>query len=93
MVAAPPASAAVRAVAHKDGRVSVGDVTPVAIDARLAEAAESGETVEVILVLRGKMRRAARAGRWRIRLATGGVLTFAADLVLAATRVPRAARR
>ena len=69
------------------------DVSPLAIDARLAEAADSGDTVEVILVLRGKMRRAARTGRWRIRLATGGVLTFAADLVLAATRMPRPARR
>ena len=73
--------------------MSAHDISPVAIEARLAEAAESGETLEVILVVRGKMRRAARAGRWRIRLVTGGVLTFAADLVLAATRVPRPARR
>jgi hypothetical protein len=93
MVAAAAALAAPRAAAREDTRMSARDSSPVAIDARLAEAAETGETLELILVLRGRMRRAARAGRWRIRLATGGVLTFAADLVLAATRVSRPARR
>ena len=73
--------------------MSPRDINPAGIDDRLAQAAESDEVLEVILVLRGKMRRAARAGRWRIRLAAGGVLTFAAESVLAATRVPRPARR
>jgi hypothetical protein len=72
--------------------MSPREITPTGIDARLAQAAESGETLEVILVLRGKMRPTTRAGRWRIRLAAGGVLTFAAETVLAATRVPRPAR-
>ena len=69
------------------------DVSPATIEGRLAQAAESGETLEVILVLRGKVRRAAGAHRWRVRLTEGGVLTFSAETVVAATGVPRPARR
>ena len=40
-----------------------------------------------------KANRAARAGRWRIRLLGGGSATFAADSVLAVTPVRRRGRR
>jgi len=63
------------------------------VDARLAESAGRGEEVEVILVVRGTVRRSARPGRWRIRLAGGGVLTFAAEWLVAATATRRATRR
>ena len=64
-----------------------------AIAGRLTEAATAGETLEVILVLRGRVRPAPGAGRWRLKLHDGRVLTFAADAVVAATPVPRPARR
>ena len=63
------------------------------INARLAEAAARGETLEVILVLRGKVRVARGSDRWRIREAGGRVLTFRAAAVVAATPVKRAERR
>ncbi len=59
------------------------------INARLAEAAARGETLEVILVLRGKVRVARGSDRWRIREAGGRVLTFRATTVVAATTVAR----
>lgn len=62
------------------------------VDARLGEAAMSGERLEVILVLRGKVRRAAGTGGWRIRLDNGRVLTFRADAVVAATSLPKRPR-
>ncbi len=62
------------------------------VNARLAEAASSGDTYEVILVARGKVRAMRTGGRWRIRLDGGGVLTFSAASVVAATPVPRAPR-
>ena len=55
------------------------------INARLAEAAARGETLEVILVLRG-------SDRWRIREADGRVLTFRATTVVAATPIEGRAR-
>jgi hypothetical protein len=63
-----------------------------AINARLAQAAASGETLEVILVLRGSLRPGRGSGRWRIRAEGGGVLTFRAEAVVAATPVARAGR-
>jgi hypothetical protein len=63
------------------------------VNARLDVAAASGDGLEVILVLRGRVRRAPGAGRWRIRLENGRVLTFPAELVVAATPVPRGPRR
>ena len=68
------------------------DAAPATLDARLAEAAERGQTLEVILVLRGSVRQAAGAGRWRIRLENGRVLTFDGECVVAATPIPRAPR-
>ena len=62
------------------------------INARLAEAAARGETLEVILVLRGKVRVARGSNRWRIREAGGRVLTFRATTVVAATSVANAPR-
>ena len=62
------------------------------INARLAEAAARGETLEVILVLRGKVRVARGSNRWRIREAGGRVLTFRATTVVAATSVESAPR-
>ncbi len=71
-----------------------GDATPEALDIRLAEAVELGQTLEVILVLRGKVRRVAGGRRWRIRVEGGRVVTFAGDWVVAATPVtPRAGPR
>jgi hypothetical protein len=61
------------------------------INARLAEAAERGEEVEVILVLSGCVRRVAGTDRWRIRAAGRRVVTFRAESVVAAT--PAAAVR
>jgi len=62
------------------------------VNSRLAAAAEGGETLEVILVLRGKVRRAVGSGRWRIQLEGRRVLTFQADCVLATTAVARRLR-
>ena len=67
------------------------DATPEILDARLAEAVERGQTLEVILVLRGRVRPVAGGRRWRIRVEGGRVVTFAGDWVVAATPVtPRA---
>jgi hypothetical protein len=57
------------------------------IDARLVEAAIAGEDVEVILVLRGRVRRAPGNDRWRIRVEGRHVVTFRAGAVVAARRV------
>ena len=63
------------------------DETARGINARLTEAAERGEMLEVILVLRGKVRVARGSDRWRIREAGGRVLTFRAQAVVAVTPV------
>ena len=62
---------------------------PHAVDARLVEAAETGERLEVILVVRGRVRLARGTGgrRWRMRVDGQRVLTFPADCVVAATPV------
>jgi hypothetical protein len=70
-----------------------GDESLHAVNARLADAAASGEMLEVILVLRGKVRVARGSNRWRIRETGGRVLTFRAAAVVAATPVKRAERR
>ena len=62
------------------------------VDVRLAEAVASGERLEVILVLRGKVRRVASTGGWSIRLDNGRVVTFRAENVVAATTIPRKPR-
>ena len=62
------------------------------VNARLDVAAAAGDALELILVLRGRVRRATGVGRWRIRLETGRVLTFPAELVVAATPLPRPPR-
>ena len=72
---------------------SAADETARGINARLAEAAARGETLEVILVLRGKVRVARGSDRWRIREAGGRVLTFRATAVVAATPVAQRTRR
>ena len=61
---------------------------PSAPDLRLVEMAERGQAVEVILVLRGRIRRASDGRRWRMRAQEGHVVTFAADWVVAATPIP-----
>jgi len=63
------------------------DTTPETLDTRLAEAVERGQTLEVILVLRGRVRPVAGGRRWRIRVEGGRVVTFAGDWVVAATPV------
>ena len=59
------------------------------ITARLTDAVANGEKLELILVLRGKVKPGPRPGRWRIRLQDGHVLSFDAEAVVAATPVPR----
>ena len=68
------------------------DLDLAGIDARLVDAAERGERIEVVLVLRGSVRPARGSSRWRIRVPDGRVLTFAAEWVVAATPAPRRAR-
>jgi hypothetical protein len=58
-------------------------VDAASVNARLAEAAARGESVELILVVRGRVR-AAGGDRWRVR-AGGTTLTFPSRLVVAAT--------
>lgn len=58
-------------------------VDAVSVNARLTEAAARGEAVELILVVKGRVR-AAGGNRWRVR-AGGTTLTFPARLVVAAT--------
>ena len=57
-----------------------------AVNARLIQAAMSGETLELILVLRGRVRQVG-GDRWRIRVGNRSMLTFRADAVVAATAV------
>jgi hypothetical protein len=68
--------------------MTVRPVLQSAPDIRLAEAAERGEPLEVILVLRGRVRRAGDGGRWRMRAQGGRVVTFAGEWVVAATALP-----
>jgi hypothetical protein len=67
------------------------DVDISEVNARLVEAAEAGQTIEIILVVRGKVRpvRGPDMRRWRMRVDSDHVLTFRADSVVAATPVPR----
>jgi hypothetical protein len=60
-------------------------------DGRLVEAADRRQTLEVILVLRGRVRRARDGRRWCMRIQGGPVVTFAAEWVVAATAVPSTA--
>ena len=61
---------------------------------RLLEAAQGDQPWELILVLRGKVRRmrGKKEGLWSVRV-SGRVVTFSADCLLAATRLPGLARR
>ena len=65
-----------------------------AIEGRLADAAATGETLELILVLRGKVRPAPGKSRWRIRVEGRRVVTFGAEAVVATrtSQVPGGAR-
>src|SRR5439155_20681055 len=80
---APPA--AVWTAPQREARVIARDTTPETLDTRLAEAVERGQTLEVILVLRGKVRPVDGGGRGRIGVEGGRVATFAGDWVVAAT--------
>jgi len=60
--------------------------------ARLAKAVETGETVEVIFALRGKLRRGSRPGCWRLSLEDGSNRTLTVDGVIAVTPIARRAR-
>jgi hypothetical protein len=57
------------------------------IDARLRAAAETGEMLELILVVHGKVRPAHRPGRWRVAADGAHALTFSAETVVAATPI------
>jgi hypothetical protein len=76
----------------RESTVIPADADVSSVNGRLAAAAESGETLEVILVVRGKVRRATGASRWRIHLEGRRVLTFQADCVLATTAMVRRVR-
>jgi hypothetical protein len=78
--------------AEHPARREAGDDNTHGINARLADASAKGETLEVILVLRGKVRVARGSDRWRIREVGGRVLTFRSTAVVAATPVARADR-
>ncbi len=69
----------------KDGDVS-------GVNSRLGESSVTDEDVELILVLRGRVRRAAGSDRWRIRVAGRHVFTFRSESVVAVTPVPHGAR-
>ena len=71
------------------------DIDASTIDARLREAAETGEGLELILVLRGKVRPAwgKDPGRWHLRIRGQPVFTFPAEAVVAATPIRRGGRR
>jgi hypothetical protein len=72
------------------------DVDLGAAHARLVEAAQTGASVEVILVVRGRVRPVRAPGgavRWRVRGEGDHVLTFRAESVVAATPLPSAGRR
>jgi hypothetical protein len=75
-----------------DGASGAGDDNARNINARLTEASARGEMLEVILVLRGRVRAAGGINRWRIREVGGRVLTFRASTVVAATTVARPQR-
>jgi hypothetical protein len=84
LVAARARVDALRAVRRGD-RVNERDDRFLSVEGRLTDAALSGETVEVILVLRGKVTQARTPGRWRIRATGQRTLTFSAEAVVAAT--------
>jgi hypothetical protein len=63
------------------------------INSRLGESAVGDEDVELILVLRGKVRRLTGSDRWRIRVAGRHVFTFRSESVVAVTPVPRPTRQ
>jgi len=92
MVGAAAIPGADRAAVSEGAFVIARDLDVASIDARLVEAAEKGEILEVVLMLRGTVRRAAGSSRWRVRVAGGRVLTFAAEWVVAATSLPRRRR-
>jgi hypothetical protein len=54
-------------------------------DIRLPETAERGQTLEVIVALRGRVRRARDGKGWRLRAQGGRLVTFPADWVVAVT--------
>jgi hypothetical protein len=64
-----------------------GDVASIAT--RLAAAAEAAEWIELILVVRGRVRPVPSTDRrrWQVRLPNGHQLTIWADWVVAATPV------
>ena len=70
------------------------DVDVSGVNARLVDAAEQGRTIELILVVRGKVRpvRGSDGRRWRMRIDREHVLTFRADTVVAATPLPPKSR-
>jgi hypothetical protein len=67
------------------------------VNARLSEAAAAGATVELILVVKGRVRPVPgrHRERWRMRTARGHVVTFRPEFVVAfnGTRHPEVAQR
>ena len=73
--------------------MSAEDVGASLIYARLREAAETREALELILVLRGQIRAVRGRGGWSVRVVGGGRFKFPADAVLALTPLPHDRRR
>jgi hypothetical protein len=55
------------------------------VNARLSEAAEAGAALELILVVKGRIRPVLgrHGGRWRVRTSRGHVVTFRPEFVVA----------
>jgi hypothetical protein len=86
--AAPP----LRAEKREENPLTPEPASLPSVNARLADAGETGEMLEMILVVRGTVRPTGVPGRWRVRLDGGGILTFDARCVVAATSLGRRRR-
>jgi len=81
-----------------NNRARASDASIAEVNARLSEAAAAGAAVELILVVKGRIRpvRGRHRGRWRVRTGVGHVMTFRPEFVMAfkpMARTQQAARR
>jgi hypothetical protein len=66
-------------------RAPGSDVSITEVNARLSEAAEAGAAVDLLLVVKGRIRPVPgrHRGRWRVRTGWGHVMTFRPEFVVA----------
>jgi hypothetical protein len=71
--------------------MTTADTDTALVQSRLLEAANAREPLELVLVLRGKVRpvRGQAGSLWTVRIAGGRGFKFPADAVLAVTSLPR----